>query len=191
MMGAGGSAYTAIHRDAQASRISPHTSGIFTVGLGFWPGRNWGIRLQAAHMPTRFEEIRPGVLMTLDGSDRYSKLSIRSYLATANFRMLTIQNRVMPYGIIGGGVVEYRPERDEHPIPLVASDDFAEGVRREPAGVVGVGARVQTRSNGWALNFELTDQLSRSPIGHSDGNSVRVANAASFIVGLSWTLYSH
>lgn len=189
-LGAGGSAYTAMHRDAQSARISPHTSGIFTAALGFWPNGNWGVRLQAAHMPTRFEEIRPAALMALDGSDRFSKLSIRSYLAAANFRMLTIQNRIMPYGIIGGGVVEYRPEKDGYPIPLAAVDDFAGGSRREPAGIVGMGARVQTRGNAWALNFELVNQLSKSPIGHSDGNSVRVANAASFTVGLSWTLYS-
>lgn len=189
-LAAGGSAFTAFHRTPDAGRLSAHTSGVFTGNVAFWPSKNWGLRVQVNHAPSRFEQIGPEPQLVADTA-RLAGLSIWSYQGQVNFRMPTIKSRIMPYGIVGGGVVKYSAERDQDPIPPAAMSDFSAGSRTVPSGVLGVGARVQTRRNGWALNFELVDQLSRTPISGTDGSQVKVTNAASFTVGLSWTLYSH
>lgn len=189
-LGAGGTAYTALHRTGESKRLSPHTSGMFMAALNFWPTRNWGIRAQGTLMPTRFEEIEPAFQMQAD-SITYAPLTIESYQVQANFRMPTIRNRIMPYGIAGGGVMRFKATRRlDQPLPKEAVADFGGGTRQSPSASFGLGARVQSRDNGWALNFELVDQIARSPMDDVPGNQVRYMNAASFIIGFSWTLYS-
>lgn len=189
-LGAGGAAYTALHRTDESRRLSPHTSGQFVASLSYWPSRNWGLRAHGTLMPTRFEEIRPAFQMQAD-TITYAHLTMQSYQLQANFRMPTIRNRIMPYGILGAGVMRFKAsDKPENPIPAAAGADLGGGSRRSGSATFGVGARVQNRDNGWALFFELADQIARTPIKSNDSNSVHYLNAATFTIGFSWTLYS-
>ena len=188
--GAGGSAYTAMHRSADDARLSAHTSGVFFAALSWWPNRNWGVRLFGADRPTRFSEITVPDTIAAD-TITYASLSIQSLQLQANFRMPTIHNRIMPYGILGGGVTRFASRGRGNPIPIEARSDFSRGPLRVRSGAVGIGARLQTRRNAWALNFELLDQIARTPIQSAGENQVHTTSAASFTVGLSWMPYPH
>lgn len=225
-IGAGGSAFTDFQRGTvRASRVSggqieerefprrvgAQTAGTLTGTLAYWPGKNWGVRIQGVWSGSRFETLMnpadaqfAGAPESSQDSTRLPSLSIRSYQGQLLFRMPTIHARIMPYGIVGGGVVEYTVGSGDLPLPPETTEDFNSGYRRVGAATVGLGAMINMRKAGWALNFELTDRVGRTPVRSSTAVSrlsptmelipiqdrpsdpVRTTSAVSFTVGLSW-----
>jgi hypothetical protein len=173
-------------------RLGAETTGTLAATLAFWPTRNWGLRFRGAYAPTRFETEIPqsdAELMGAPGleSRQLANLQITSYEGQLLFRMPTIHNRIMPYGIVGGGVIRYVPG-GQGAIPPEAEDDFDRGGRRQPEVTVGLGAMLGLQKHGWGLHFELIDQISRSPVtGGSDTDEIRLMNSVAFMVGASWT----
>ena len=187
---AGGSAYTALQRSSDQTRLSPHTSGIFTAAIAWWPSGNWGLRVHGTERPTRFAEINTPDT-TFSDTITYASLTIQAAQLELNFRMPTIHNRIMPYGVLGAGLTRFTARPRGNPLPPEATTDFAAGPVTVRSGTVGIGARLPTRRNGWGIDFELLDQIARTPIKSGRRNEVHTTSAASFTVGLSWTLYSH
>ena len=176
-------------------RIGAHTTGTIAGWLGYWPASTWGLRVYGSFTPTRFQTIISRSAAEFIGVDRlnpdttqFASLSIAAVQLQAVFRFPVIHGKVMPYGVVGGGTVRYSVPDGSEPVPVEAGTDLGPGTRQQFAGTFGAGAMLQTRRTGWTINFELMDKLSRTPI---RSGPVRVLNAASFTIGLSWHLSGH
>lgn len=203
----GGSAYTDFHRGTVqtvaesptgtlqqrefAQRIGAKTAGAFAAAVSYWPSNNWGLRLVASYSPSRFETMVPqdaiALVETRDATEPgpLAALAITSYEAQGMLRLPTVRNKLMPYGLVGIGVVRYSAE--DGAVPEEARSDFAAGSRARPAVRIGLGARLPMRPAGLGLNFELTDQIARTPVRADGERTVSLTNAVSFMVGASWT----
>ncbi|HEX6559961.1 MAG TPA: hypothetical protein VF021_10875 [Longimicrobiales bacterium] len=168
-------------------RVGAHTSGSVAGYLAFWPAQNWGLRLYGAYTPSRFEEIisRSAAEFTnAPSADTMAALAVENYQAQALFRLPTIKGRVMPYGIVGGGVMRYTA-KNNGVVPAEAATAFSSGRQTKTAASIGAGAMLQMRRRGWGLNFELIDNISRTPMA---SGPVRNPSSVSFTVGLSLLL---
>lgn len=178
-----------------ALRIGAETSTVLGAHMSFWPSRNWGVRLHGTFAPTRFESLMGGADAQLlpefaPDSSRYAGLHVATAELQALFRLPTIKNRVLLYGIIGGGVSRYEAAGAEDPVPPEAAGDFEDGARLQPGGVFGLGAMLPFRNRAFRLHFELTDHVTATPIsapGGTDGDIVELTNAVRFMVGVSWS----
>jgi hypothetical protein len=175
-----------------ARRVGAKTAGAFAAAVSYWPSDNWGVRLFAAYSPSRFETLVPEeaipLVETSDATEPGSLagLAITSYEAQGLVRLPTIRNKLMPYGLLGLGVVSYSAEKGQ--LPEEAQSEFETGSRVKPAVRLGVGVRLPMGPAGLGLNFELNDQIAASPLRADGGRRVSVTNAVSFMVGLNWTL---
>jgi hypothetical protein len=172
-------------------RLGPKTTGTLGGTLSYWPSRNWGLRFRGAYAPSRFETDIPQADAELmeapsnSESGELAELAISSYEGQLLFRMPTIHGRIMPYGVVGGGVIRYVPG-GRGTVPAEAEADFDAGMRNRPTATVGLGAMLGLQKKGWGLHFELIDQISRSPV--TNGNDgTRLMNSVAFTVGASWT----
>ena len=174
-----------------ARRVGAETAGAFAAAVSYWPSNNWGVRLFTSYSPSRFETMvphdAPALVERLDASGEVAlaDLMITSYEVHGTIRLPTIRNKVMPYGVVGVGVVRYSPE--EGLLPEEAQSDFATGSRVMPAVRLGLGASLPMRPAGLGLNFELTDQIAGTPVRAEGDRNVSLTNAVTFMVGLSWT----
>lgn len=196
---AGGSAFTDFQRGTvRATRVGsageiefrdfPRSVGAQTAViaggiLAYWPNKNWGVRAQASYAPSRFETVIPqsdaqfmGMPRSSEDSARLAPLTISMYQAQLLFRLPTIRNRVMPYGIVGGGQTRYTIGSGD-PVPEEAVEDFGSGSRNRLAATVGLGAMINMRRKGWGLHFELTNQISQTPIKGASETSEIAENA--------------
>lgn len=175
-------------------RLGAVTSGTLAGALAFWPSRNWGLRLRGTYTPSRFEtiigEADARFLKEPRSSDEtgsLASLNIFSYDVQAVFRMPTIRNRIMPYGVVGVGLIEYDLKSRDKPIPADVRGNFENGRERRRAPVIGLGAMLPLRPKGWSTHFELTDQLAKTPVESKDRDAVKLTSHVSFVLGLSWT----
>jgi hypothetical protein len=174
--------------------VGAETSGALAGTLAYWPGNNWGFRLRGAYMPTRFETIIPqseAVFLnqprsSADG-EAYRAMNITAYESQVLFRMPTIRHRIMPYGIVGGGVVRYSLRNGTEPVPDEAQSDFDGATPTRPAVTIGLGAMLGLQRPGWGLHFELVDQIARTPVRGDNDDSINMTSSLTFMVGASWT----
>ena len=162
-----------------ARRVGAETSTTMGAYLAFWPSPNWGLRAHGTYAPSRFETIMnqgdaevAGVPQTSAEGQRLAGLSIVSADLQFLFRLPTIKNRVMPYGILGAGIARYSVKSGEEPVPDEAAGVFEDGEKVRPAGVLGLGAMLPMRNRSFRLHFELTNQLAATPLEGGEGHSV-------------------
>lgn len=153
-------------------RVSARTSITLGATGTYWVGAGWGVRLAGAFVPTRFSvwneesaELRLDPF-PLDEDPMYASLGVWLGSGAVTFRFPRSFGRVVPYGMVGAGVVHYSL-RDDSALPAEARTQFDGGARTMPAALLGVGATVPLQREGMLLNFELTNHLSRSPIDSS------------------------
>jgi hypothetical protein len=196
-----------------ARRVGAETSTTLGGYIAFWPSRNWGLRLHGTYSPTRFETLMKeseadyaGLPQSGEG-ERLASLGIVTADLHALIRMPTIKNRVMLYGIIGGGVARYSVQQDE-PVPEEARGEFDGGVKVRPAGLIGLGSMLPMSNRAFRLHFELTNHLAGTPLQGGSPQAtempngtivfdpadepagdrrVSVVNGVRFMVGLSWS----
>lgn len=196
-----------------ARRVGAETASSLAGYFAYWPGRNWGLRLHASYAPSRFETVMnesdaeyAGMSET-NGGQRLAGLSIISTDLQALFRLPTVKDRVMLYGILGGGLARYAVTAGE-PVPAEAEGDFEGGVKVRPAGVIGLGAMLPLRHRAFRMHFELTNHVSGTPLtgGESQFRTdeqgtleidprdeppgerrVTVVNSVRFMVGISFS----
>lgn len=155
-------------------RISAQTSLSFGAGAGVWLGRAWGVRVEGTYAPTRFDvqvadESGAGRTRQLEGGG----LHIWTAEAHLLFRLPFRLDRLVPYGVLGGGAAIYDPRGDTEAIPYEAREDFARGARTRGAGVVGLGAVLPLERYGLLLRFELSDLVTRTPVGSGEPGTFR------------------
>ena len=181
-----------VHREFSRS-IRAETSGALAGSISFWPGKNWGYRARAAYAPTRFETVIPQAEAEFLDQPRSSTdsaafrgVAVSTYDLEVLFRLPTVRHRIMPYGILGAGVAQYGLRKGDEPVPAEA-ESFMSGPQFSPAVTVGLGAMLGLRPQGWALHFELIDQIARTPIRSTDEDGIDVTSTLTFMVGASWT----
>lgn len=178
-----------------ARRIGAKTSTAVGGYLSFWPNRNWGLRVHGTYTPTRFETVMRDSEADLAGSmapdsARLAALNVATADLQVLFRLPTIKNRVMLYGIVGGGAARYQAS-GEDPVPPEAAEDFDSGNKIRPSGMFGLGAMLPFQNRAFRLHFELTDHITRTPIEaeipRSGEQEVDVTSSVRFMVGASWS----
>jgi hypothetical protein len=197
-----------------ARRVGAETATVMSGYLAYWPSRNWGLRLQAGYAPSRFEALmneseaeRAGVATESD-DQKLAGLTIITADIQALFRLPTIKNRVLPYGIIGGGLARYAVQRTGDPVPAEATGDFDRGARIRPAAIIGAGAMLPFQNRAFRLHFELTNHIAGTPLKGGESQTIQVGdsslefnprqepagepqvsliNGVRFMVGVSWS----
>ncbi len=199
---------------AFARRLSAETSPVMGVGAAYWFSRHWAVRAQAGFSPTRLEitvqenEVPhiPGET-PMDASGRFGSMHIWSLDGQVLYRLPTTPGgRVAPYALAGLGMLRYSSSGND-PLPPEAEPAFSrESTRSKAAGVVGLGVLVPLHRHNYALSFELTDHIARTPFTSGtaaelqDGavtvltaqrtapniERVRMTNHVSLLVGVSW-----
>jgi hypothetical protein len=149
-------------------RVSANTTTTVGAAAAWWVRDGWGVRVAGSYSPTRFSVWNEQhAQITLDefggGRQAYAKLHSWTASATALFRFPFTLGRVVPYGIVGGGVVGYRLADGEE-VPPEARSGFAGGEWTGPAAVFGVGSAIPLQRHDLLLHFELTNHLSRTPL---------------------------
>lgn len=225
----GGAAFSALqHSEAEASwltedgqlerrqfarRLSAATAPVLAVGAAYWMNEHWGLRVQGGYAPTRLEvSVRDddaemiAVASESESSQRFRSLGVWSLDGQVLFRLpFTPRGRVAPYGFVGGGVLRYAA-RGREPLPPEAELTFGAGERpTHAAAVLGLGAIVPLERPNFALTFELSDRLTRTPVravsasGIQDGtvtvmttpatdSRVGLTNHVRLQVGIAWQL---
>jgi uncharacterized protein YjeT (DUF2065 family) len=188
----GGAAYSdfqrslarAVSPDSEIPDFHRRVSGATTVTGGasvtWWIRNGWGIRAAGSYTPTRFSvwnEEHGQKALDDGGATRptYAKLATWTAAANVVFRFPRTLARVVPYGIVGAGMVQHRIVDDEE-LPPEARSAFADRQWRAPAGVFGVGAVVPLQRNNLLLTFELTNHLTEAPLrGNGTGERFELA----------------
>lgn len=168
----GGAAYTDFQRVAEPTatagplrRITAETSPVLGVAIGVWPSRHWGLRFHASFAPTRLE-LRDGG-ETIEEQEtvesRFPGSSVDVWTADLAFMVrapVTPGGRVVPYFLLGGGILGFSAERGGAigPARVLEKDPV------RPAAMVGLGALVALQRDQLALTFELTDHIFSTPI---------------------------
>lgn len=196
-------------------RVGAETSTALAANLAFWPSRNWGLRLHGTYAPTRFETVMKeseadfaGMPRNSEETGRLAGLNITTADLQLLFRLPTIKNRVLLYGIVGGGAARYEVVAGEEPVPEEAEGEFEGGVKFRPEGMFGLGAMLPFKNRAFRLHFELTDHLTSTPLEGGDPQTVElpdgevlfdpqdepagerrvtVTNGVRFMVGVSWS----
>lgn len=195
-------------------RIGAETATAMAGYLAYWPGRNWGLRFVGGYTPTRFEalmtesEAEYAGIGTDSEDQKLAALTIITADIQALFRLPTIKNRVLPYGILGGGIARYSVQRSGDPVPTEANGDFDGGARIRPAAVIGAGAMLPFQNRAFRLHFELTNHIAGTPLKGGEPQTIQIGdnsvefnpqeeaagepkvsftNGVRFMVGVSWS----
>lgn len=152
-------------------RVSARTSGSVGAWASYWIGDGVGIRTGLAWVPSSFDVWNEEAIQRLleagdplDASEQ-SHSSLDMWMANVSvlFRFPRSFGRVVPYGIVGGGLIRYRTSGDAS-LPPEARENFEDGAWETPAALIGLGATIPLQRRNLLLSFELTDHISRTPV---------------------------
>jgi hypothetical protein len=150
-------------------RVSARTTVTAGAAVTYWVLDGWGVRAGVSYAPSAFAVWNDGraqrVLDELADWERepYARLGIWFADVAALFRLPIRLGAVTPYGVLGGGVVQYRASADGE-MPPEARARFAEGTSPGGALVFGAGAVVPLQQRRVLLSFELTNHVTRTPL---------------------------
>jgi hypothetical protein len=191
----GGTAYTDFHRTVLSSaagppgspgvpgsgsgtrtrRLTAETAPSLGVGVGYWVNPHWGIRLHGAVAPSRFHVISGSArtdprLEAAADSTVMAPLRIWTADAAILFRLPFELAGVVPYGVIGAGMLEYRTRAGEGAhVPPEAAGGIGNGSHSQPVGLLGGGAAVPLAWRRTLLSFELSTHIGRPATRAADG----------------------
>lgn len=159
-------------------RISARTAASVGGWVGWWFRRGVGVRAGASYAPSSFtvwnDENAQRALDEM-GNDapppEYASMRVLMANASMMFRFPHSFGRVVPYGIIGGGVVRYAAS-DTAAMPPEARRRFAGGEWVTGALMFGVGATIPLQRRNLLMSFELTNHMARTPL--ADGAAAQV-----------------
>ena len=144
-------------------RVTADTSPVVAGAVGYWPSRHWGILVHGSFAPTQLEVRGQGGNGLRDAPFAQSAAWLWTTDAAFMIRApVTPSGRIVPYLLVGGGVIGLRADRAE-PVAEAAGEDL-ESHSIEPTGLLGLGAHVPLRRRSLALTFELTDHVFMTPI---------------------------
>jgi hypothetical protein len=188
----GGAAFTDFHRSQARPlsddvalgdfrrRVSARTSASAGAWASYWLLNGVAIRAGVAWVPSGFtvwnEERAERAVQPDPGSEpeRYASLDIWMANAALVLRVPHSFGRVVPYGLIGGGLVRYTTS-DTESLPPEARPRFEDGQWQTIAGMFGVGAAIPLQRGNVLLSFELTNHVTRAPLAGSNGETFDLA----------------
>jgi hypothetical protein len=190
----GGSAFTDFQRGtarplAEADlpdfrrRVSARTTGGAGLWAAYWVTGALAVRGGVGYAPSSFTVWHePEAQRALDtrgeATPEYAGLGVLLADAGVMFRFPLALGRVVPYGMVGGGVIRYGT-RDGGALPPEAQERFAAGEWHGAAGTAGLGAAIPLQRGDLLLTFELTSHFSRTPLGgHGEGALFELAGVA-------------
>jgi hypothetical protein len=154
-------------------RVSARTSASAGAWVSYWIANGWGLRGGLSYVPSSFtvwndDAARRALSDEIPAMDAaedppYASLDVWMANASVMFRFPHSFGRVVPYGIAGAGLIRYHVSGDET-IPPEARGRFEEGDYQAFAGMFGIGATIPLQRNNLLMSFELTNQLSRTPL---------------------------
>jgi hypothetical protein len=150
-------------------RISARTTATAGGSISYWILDGWGVRGSLAFAASGFavwneDRAQQKLDERADGErPEYARLSVWFADAAALFRLPVTLGRVVPYGVVGAGAVEYRTGSNAE-LPPEARARFASGSWRTPALLFGGGAVIPLQRHNLLLNVELTNHLVRTPL---------------------------
>lgn len=150
-------------------RVSARTTVTGGGSVSYWFRDGWAVRAALGYAPSGFSVWNePRAQRVLDARVQeepatYANLGMWFANAALLFRVPARIGPVVPYGIAGGGVVEYRSARDAE-LPPEARRRFDRGRWRGLAAVFGAGLAFPLQRPGLLMNFELTNHLTRTPL---------------------------
>jgi hypothetical protein len=150
-------------------RVSAGTTATVGASVSYWLLDGWGLRGSLSYSPTRFSvwnEAHAQHVFDQFGTEdetTYARLGSWTASTTAVFRFPFSIGRVVPYGMVGAGVVHYRlADREE--VPAEARQKFSDGQWSGAAAVFGIGSAIPLQRYGLLMTFELTNHLARTPL---------------------------
>ena len=167
----GGGAFSKVHRiqGAEGSEdpadVVVQTSGAFAGEAVWWLTGNLGLRLHGSFLPSRFDVRSERDESGLAGAGTAARVAWRGvhvWIADAAVlvRPPVTLGRMMPYAVVGGGIVSYRP-RGEDALPPELGEAFSGGARNAGAAVLGLGAVLPLQRERLLLSFALTNHITR------------------------------
>ena len=198
-------------------RLSAVTAPMIGIAAAYWWSPRWGMRTQLGYSPSRFDVTVPEDEMprvqtqaTKTDESHFRSLGIMSIDAQLLYRLpVTPGGRVAPYALAGVGMLRYSTTGND-PLPPEAQPAFSSrSSRNKPAGVFGLGVLVPLQREHYALSFELTDHIARTPFTRSAAallqegpltvltsqrtapadDRVSMTNHVSLLVGFSWLMH--
>lgn len=159
-------------------RISARTAASAGAWVSYWVRNGWGLRAGVSYVPSSFtvwndeaarRAVGGGGGGIASGDDpSYASLDIWMTNGSLVYRIPHSFGRVAPYVIAGAGLVRYHIRGSDRPMPPEARGWFEGGDHQALAGMFGVGAAIPLQRNNLLMTFELTNHMSRAPLG--DGN---------------------
>jgi opacity protein-like surface antigen len=160
-----------------ARRVSARTSASAGAWASYWIANGWGLRAGFSYVPSSFtvwndvaaRRALNGGVTELSAAEDPGFASLDVWMANGSvvFRFPHNFGRVVPYGIAGAGLVRYAVSGNES-IPPEARGRFEEGTYQTAAGMFGIGAVIPLQRNNLLMSFELTNHLSRTPLGNGN-----------------------
>jgi hypothetical protein len=213
---AGGTAFTDFQRGEARSggrdfdrRLSAQPTIAIAGTFTYWVSSGLGFRAHASYAPSRFVIEQPDEASAAEsvGTEARPLAPLTVLIADLSviFRAPVAFGRVVPYGIAGAGVIDYRADPGQSsPLPAEAREAFANDNLRRFAGVLGVGAVIPLQQRDFFLTVELTDHFTRSPVadaavgpfevasdmvidpdGHGSGDTAGLTNTFRVLVGVT------
>lgn len=159
-------------------RVSARTAGSAGAWASYWIRDGWGVRAGVSFVPSSFtvwnEDIARAALESMrpaEADPTYASLSIWMANLSGVFRFPRSFGRVAPYGIVGAGLIRYHASKDAA-MPPEARGHFASGDWQTGAGVIGVGAAIPLQRRNLLMSFELTNHISRTPLGNESAGEM-------------------
>lgn len=164
-------------------RISARTAASAGAWVSYWVSNGWGLRAGLSFVPSSFtvwtEEAASDAIggagtgsesegLAAGDDPSYAALDIWMGNASVVFRFPRSFGRVAPYALAGVGVIRYHIRGSDRPMPPEALGWFEDGDHQALAGMFGIGAAIPLQRNNLLMSFELTNHVSRAPLGNGN-----------------------
>lgn len=173
-------------------RVSARTAASAGAWVSYWIGNGWGLRAGLSYVPSSFTVWNDDAARRMlaagspdsDATEDPSYASLDVWMANASvvFRFPRSFGRVVPYGLAGAGLIRYGVSGDAA-IPPEARGRFEQGDYQTAAGMFGIGATIPLQRNNLLMSFELTNHLSRTPLGNGNTGETFELNGVLMEIG--------
>jgi hypothetical protein len=162
-------------RDVLVREIGATTAAVVGAALSGWLLPALGVRGSVTYAPTRLAARgsgrAPGGGAGAIGDDAdgdFADLDVWLVDATLMLRLPIRGPQVHTYVLLGVGGIRYAARAGGRPVPRGTEAAFEDGPVTRLGAVFGAGALAPLKSDRLALRFELSNQLTRTPLGRAE-----------------------
>jgi hypothetical protein len=155
--------------------VGATTAAAVGAALSGWLLPSVGVRGSAMYAPTRLQARASGRgrgddawVSWVEADGEFAELDVWLLDATLMLRLPIGGPQVLTYVLLGVGGVRYAARVNGGSLPRGMEGAFGAGPVTRLGAVFGAGALAPLKGDRLALRFELSDQLTRTPVGRSD-----------------------